>query len=258
MRVLISVGLTCFFGFVQAATGDAIFVVGDSITLQSADGLEAAMAGHSVVVHDTNGRDTFHTAANIQAWMEAASSEEFDVVRWNNGIWDAQPLAGIGGIVTTDAEFEANIRSIVNEIRSHSANAEIIYSTSPVIDDNRLTLDPPPATGLLDIDDYNASLRSYRDIALAVLPGLGVHVDDKFAFYRDNAPSGFGLLPEHENTGTYWHWDGVHFDKAYRDFEGQQTAAAILSVIPVPEPSPALCLGLVGLACGWIQRWRAA
>jgi hypothetical protein len=71
-----------------------IFNFGDSTTLQSAADFDAALSTHNVTSSTVNARDTTATVNNVASWL--TTPEPFDVIRWNNGYWDAQPLAGSG------------------------------------------------------------------------------------------------------------------------------------------------------------------
>lgn len=212
---------------------------GDSLTLQSSEYLPAELGAefdvHSVTV---NAQQSANGVANIGSWLtdpddNPATSHPatWDVVRFNHGIWDAVPVTG--GVTSTE-DYVSNISLIVDAIRQHSPGVKIVFSTSPLIDPNRVTLDPPPASGLVDYPTYNARLTDFRDEVAQYLPTIGVLVDDKYTFYHNNDPADFTLPPPtHENTDPYWHWDGIHFDESYRQFEASQTAEAIMEAASI-------------------------
>jgi len=235
---------------------------GDSLTLQSADDLVSQL-GPDYDLHSltSNARNSANGVANINSWLNDPDSNpstdhptSWDIVRFNHGIWDALPTGNTG--ITSTSEYIDNLSSIVSAIQLHSPNAQIIFSTSPLVDPNRVTLDPLPATS--DYAAYNISLTNFRNAVLASsLPSIpNVTIDDKFLFYSTNSPSDFPSLPSpsRSNTGVYWHWDGVHFDNSYRNFEALQTSNAIRAV-SIPEPSSLLFLGASSLGI-FIRRRR--
>lgn len=232
--LLVASTATCKGGIVRPT----VFNVGDSVTLQSQTYLKELIPG--VITSRQNALDSFFTAENIVDWMNAPYANgdnfdgEYDIVRWNNGIWDALPHELTSERSTSAADFATNLKNIVQRIRSHSPDAKIIFSTSPLMDYIDFGDDEPPHNWLATAN-YNSHLEIYRDVALETLPELGVLVDDKFAFYQEHRPSDFGLVPSHHWTGEHWRFDRIHFDSAFREFEAEQTAAAILRTVPEPN-----------------------
>lgn len=221
-----------------------IFVGGDSTTFQ-ADSIPS-FSKNNVFCSVLSGRDTFHTVKKLEEFLVdplnvgPPTPGLWDVIRFNCGVWDCQPLDATDNHITTADEFRNNLKQIIAIMRGHSPRAKLVWSISPLIGANRLTLDPPPATGLLDIDVYNAALMEYRSIALSDLPAIGVIVDDACAYYHNNTPADFGLTPDHENTGSYWRWDGIHWDVNYRAHESERIANVIdaaADTIPKDGPS---------------------
>lgn len=230
------------------ANAAEVFVAGDSTTMQATTYLHL-YSQNTIHRSVRNARDSAWSATHILTWMDdpddnptTPSPGPYDVIRFDVGIWDAQPLPLTGGEITTAEDFETNILSILDQMRQHSPDANIIWGTSHRIDANRLTLDPPPGTGLLEIDEYNQALSVYQNVILDTLPQLGVAVDDTYDYFLRHSPEEFNLYPPyHENTGCFWNWDGVHWDKNYRVFVGQRMASFIDDVAKnaqsVPEPS---------------------
>lgn len=265
MKVAELIYFAAFVLFVAAPTrGDLVFVGGDSTTLQSGRYLDAR-SPHDIELSVRNARDTFWTIRHLATWLDDPDNDPvtappgpYDAIRLNNGIWDSQPLPITGAHITTADEFAENLIKIVGIARDHSPDALIIWGTTPRIDQNRLWIDPPPRTGLLDIDDYNAALVSYRQVAFDVLPPLGVVIDDGYGYYEDHLPADFGLSPAHPDTSVFWHFDGIHFDHAYRIHETDRMIAAIAAVLDdrrlVPEPSgfwlTAIGLGFIAVRWG--------
>jgi len=218
---------------------------GDSLTLESNDDL-AALLDPQVDLYNVleNAEESANGLQNINSWLtdpdgnpSTVAPAKWDLVRFNLGIHDAVPFTWTGNQITDPTDYINNITGIISAIRAHSPNATIVFSTSPLLDPNRTTLNPPPPTGLVDYETYNAAITSYRQTVLSTLPGLGVVIDDKYEFYSEYSPSDFSSLPSptHPNTGAYWHWDGMHFDPSYRAFEAEQTASVILSSLFSPD-----------------------
>ena len=228
-------------------SGDTLFNVGDSTTLQSQEHLAAELTEYEVHNSVLNAADTWRTVSGIQDWMNDPDNDAatpapgmYDVIRWNNGIWDAQPI-GHESRHTAAAEFEGNIVAIVNAMKMHSPNAKIIFSTTPAFEYSRTLTDPTVTTA--DIDLFNSRLDEFRQIAFNTLPQLGVTIDDSYLYYQNNSPSDFGLTASRDTTGDGWKWDGVHLDHNYRQHEGIRTANAIRA-LAVPEPAHGIIFAL--------------
>jgi len=229
----------------RASGAPSVLNFGDSLTLESNNEL-ATILFPDVDLHNVlaSAEQSANGLQEISSWLSdpdgnpsTPTPASWDLVRFNHGIHDAVPFTWTGSQVTSATDYINNITSIVSAIRAHSPNAVIVFSTSPLIDPNRATLDPPPFTGLVDYVTYNTALTSYREVLLSTLPDMGVVVDDKYAFYSEYSPSDFPSLPtpDHQNTRAYWHWDGMHFDQSYRAFEAEQTASVILSLLFSPD-----------------------
>lgn len=163
-----------------------LVMIGDSISLGYTNYVIKGLCGEYNADHAhypkeiadgqaVNARGTTFTIAHIDEWL-AEEPAQLDVITWNNGLWNALDPAQDtfhGPNATDDATYEADLITIGNRLKA--TGARVIFFT---------TTDVPGTAGLSDrIPGRDLVL---NDIAMRVLPPMGIEVHDLNALTRSN------------------------------------------------------------------------
>ena len=173
--------ITCFLaspGFAQepakaeAAQGlPKVVLLGDSIREHYAPYVAEMLAGRATVsTPKSNGHDTVEMLQKLDEW---AIKEHPDVVHFNSGIHDTKIDQKSGKYKVPPAQYEANLKEIVQRLRKET-RAKIIFALStPLIDERTQEAWKTRSYRLI-----NASVMEYNQIALRVMKELDVPVND--------------------------------------------------------------------------------
>jgi len=179
-----------------------VFLIGDSITKGYAPALDR-ISGDSVVIWRTssdmsnyqveNARWTGYTLNNLarHMWLKGIP-KRFDVVHWNNGIWDTVIRHPEDGCFTPPEQYRENLIKIARELKKLSDHVIFATTIPPRTD---LFLDVK--NGFDFIDRRHEDTIAYNEIAKEVLPTMGVEIEDMYHFVLPNRET---YLREDDNT----------------------------------------------------------
>lgn len=178
------------------------FFIGDSITLGYTPRVIEKLDGKVKIwttfsdrgnYETENARWTGYTLNNLakHKWLKNIP-EKFDVIHWNNGIWDTVIRHIEDGCFTSREEYRSNLKKIARELCKLSEN--IIFATTI----------PPRTDYFIDrengfdfIDRYHEDTIAYNEIAKEVLPEFGVEIEDMYSLVL---PKRDILLDKKDNT----------------------------------------------------------
>ncbi|MEZ6124876.1 MAG: SGNH/GDSL hydrolase family protein [Planctomycetaceae bacterium] len=206
----------------EASELPAVVLVGDSIRLSYAPVVTKELQGKARVISAAaNGGDSSNVLKHLNAWVIAAHPA---VVHLNCGIHDTKYFRDSERFQVSPEQYEANLRTIVEAIRSQTTAMVIFATTTPILDDR--------AAATRQKTDYvltNDAVNRYNSIARRVMEPLKVPVNDlNTSLTRPSAPL---------QTGELIADDGVHLTQQARELLGRQVAAEILKHLPVKELS---------------------
>ncbi len=156
-----------------------VLLIGDSISMGYTIPVRELLKGKVNVLRvQTNAGDTAHGIANLDQWL---GDKKWDVIHFNFGLHDLKYLDANGKYVSpaegkqvaTLAQYEANLRTIVQRLRK--TGAKVIWaSTTPV---------PEGSLGRVKDDELK-----YNETALKVMQEYGVQIDDLHAVITAGPP----------------------------------------------------------------------
>src|SRR5436190_9284946 len=186
-----------------------VVLLGDSVREGYAPFVAELLAGRATVVTPkSNGGDTRKLLANLDEW---AIKEQPDVIHFNCGIHDSKRDQKTSQYNVPPAQYEANLREIVQRLRA-GTKAKIVFALStPLMDERSKEYWKTRSYQL-----FNASVAEYNVTALRVMKELDVPVND--------LPAALGDAAEQARLHDA---GGIHFTK-----EGsQKLAAAVVAVV---------------------------
>lgn len=119
-----------------------------------------------------NARNTNYTLSNVNKWITDLPNNK--VILWNNGVWNTcVPITGAdpSNYITTLSQYESQLISIAKILKAQSPRV-IFFTTT------QLPHIIPPDTPLFK-EGMEVEL---NEIALRVLPPLGIEVYDLYSF----------------------------------------------------------------------------
>ena len=219
MRHLVFVGLIVHgtsMAWGQTPQGELpkVVLVGDSIRMGYAPLVEKELAGKAVIISaKANGGDSNNVLKNLDEWV---IRQQPAVVHFNCGIHDTKKFKSTGHFQVPPDQFEANLRKIVDRIRSQTKAVVLFATTTPILDDRAAATRGKAEYALLD-----ASVEQYNAIAVKVMQELKVPIDDLHAVFPDAASRGEAIAT-----------DGVHFTPAGQAGLAKAVAAAVAPHLP--------------------------
>ena len=132
MRHLVFAGLIVHgtgLAWGQAPQGDLpkVVLVGDSIRMSYAPLVEKELAGKAVIISaKANGGDSNNVLKNLDEWV---TRQQPAVVHFNCGIHDTKKFKSTGRFQVPPDQYEANLRKIVDRIRSQT-KATVLFATT--------------------------------------------------------------------------------------------------------------------------------
>lgn len=175
-----------------------ILLLGDSIRLGYCEFVKEILTGQAEVFYPAdNGRFLQYTLRQLQDWKTQLnlSSNDIDVIHWNNGLWDCGHL-GMGGLTGEDLASTAKVspdgtcvyeeepltppdfyayllRRVYQRLRALFPQARVIFAlTSSILEEQAPNF----------LYRTNAEIREYNKIAQDVLSGFGVEFNDLNTF----------------------------------------------------------------------------
>ena len=188
--------------FECSKTKTNIFLIGDSIRRGYCATVKDRMSDYAEVFYvDDNCRSSQYIIFSLKKWAAFFDHPELvDIVQFNCGHWDVARWHEFPYPLTTEAEYEKNIRMIIYSIKKFFPNARIFFATTtPMNPDLEATDQLNPRNDEI-IDVYNG-------IATKIARENCIEINDLNKFmrnwgtehYKDSChliPSSFELLGE--------------------------------------------------------------
>ena len=144
-----------------------VVLIGDSIRIGYAPLVAKQLDGKAIVVSEkANGEDSGNVLRNLDEWV---IKEKPDVVHINAGLHDLKLKDGSYQVPL--AEYEQNLKTILDRIRKET-NAKVIFATTTPIVDNL------HAQRKAGFDRFEADVRKYNIAAVSVMKLAGVPIND--------------------------------------------------------------------------------
>jgi lysophospholipase L1-like esterase len=144
-----------------------VVLIGDSIRIGYAPLVAKQLAGKAIVVSEkANGEDSGNVLRNLDEWV---IKEKPDVVHINAGLHDLKLKDGSYQVPL--AEYEQNLKTILERIRKET-NAKVLFATTTPIVDNL------HAQRKAGFDRFEADVRKYNIAAVSVMKLAGVPIND--------------------------------------------------------------------------------
>jgi lysophospholipase L1-like esterase len=187
-----------------------VVLIGDSIRIGYAPLVAKQLDGKAIVIsHEPNGEDSGNVLRNLDEWV---IKEKPDVVHLNAGLHDLKLKDRSYQVPLAD--YEKNLKTIVERIRKET-NAKVIFATStPIIDDLH-------AQRKAGFDRFEADVQKYNAAAVSVMKLAGVPINDLHQVIE----SGGGK--------TLMNSDGTHYTP-----EGYAKLAAAVTRSILPSLTP--------------------
>jgi lysophospholipase L1-like esterase len=158
----------------QEKTLPKVVLVGDSIRMGYAPLVAERLAGKAVVISaKANGEDTANLLRNLDEWV---IKEQPAVVHINAGLHDLKVTNKAYQVPL--AEYEKNLKTILERIRT-GTKARIIFATTTPI------LDSLHARRKVGFDRFQADVQKYNAAAVAIMKASGVPLDDLHDIVED-------------------------------------------------------------------------
>src|SRR5262245_56280276 len=146
-----------------------VVLLGDSIRLGYAPLVAKALAGKAEVISSpANAGDSTSVLEHLDEWV---LREKPVVVHFNCGLHDLKIDKKTKQPQVSLEQYEANLKKIVARLQKESPAALVFASTTPILDERH-------ARRGATFDRFEADVRRYNDVALAVMKGAGVPVHD--------------------------------------------------------------------------------
>lgn len=191
-----------------------VVLLGDSIRLGYAAVVEKELAGKVVVVSPkANGGDSSNNLRHLEEWV---IREQPAIVHFNAGIHDTKKSKATGTFQVSPAQYEANLRKIVERIRKETKATVLFATTTPILDDRAAKGRAKAEYELLE-----SSVEQYNLIAKKVMQELNVPVNDLH-----------GVVGDADMQAKLVSGDGVHFTTEGRELLGKAVVAFIKKQLP--------------------------
>ena len=187
-----------------------IFLIGDSIRQGYCATVTEELSDIAEVFYSNgNCKNTQNVITSMKAWVNAFDRpDRVDIVQFNCGHWDVAHWNGYECSLTSEGEYEKNIRMIIYLLRRYFCNAKIVFATTTPMNPN----------GAVGINPrYNTEIDRYNEIAVEVSKREGVAIND--------------LNTVAKSFGSDAYADYCHFTKEKFAFLGSEVAKVLRSLI---------------------------
>jgi len=136
----------------------------------------------SVYAPDDNCRFAQYTLRYLFDWRNQFKDVKFDVIHWNNGLWDVLRLNGDEPLTHIDI-YTYTLERIYNMMKKLFPEAKIIFANSTSVIE---------AWANPDFMRYNSDIEKYNAAATKLMENLGVSVNDLYSLtssFADNLHS---------------------------------------------------------------------
>lgn len=201
--------------------GPIVVLIGDSIRLSYAPTVVKQLKGKAKIVSPAkNGGDSASVLAHLNEW---AIQVQPAVVHFNCGIHDTKKFKETGKFQVSPEQYEANLRKIVERLRTETKAKVLFALTTPIVDDRAAALRADRSYELL-----NASTEQYNEIARRVMKELDVPVNDLRSALGDSTEAAKLIVD-----------DGVHFKPTGATKLGTAVAEFVSKHLPTAAKSNA-------------------
>ena len=139
------------------------------------------MYGENAAVYapDDNCRFAQYTLRYLFDWRIQFKDVKFDVIHWNNGLWDVLRLNGDEPLTHIDI-YTYTLERIYKMMKKLFPEAKIIFANSTAVIE---------AWANPDFMRYNSDIEKYNDAAAKLMEKLGVPVNDLYSLTSGFADS---------------------------------------------------------------------
>ena len=155
-----------------------IFLIGDSIRLGYCATVAEELSDIAEVFYlKENCKNTQNVITSMKTWVNMFyRPDKIDVVQFNCGHWDVAHWNGYEHSLTSESEYEKNIRMIIYLLKQYFCNAKIVF----------LTTTPMNPNGVLGVNPrHNTEIDRYNEIAIGIAKREGVIINDLNAVAKE-------------------------------------------------------------------------
>ena len=157
-----------------------VVLVGDSIRMGYAPLVAERLAGKAVIISaNANGEDTANVLRNLDVWV---INEQPAIVHINAGLHDLKVKDKTYQVPL--AEYEKNLQTILERIRTGTKARIIFATTTPILDNLH-------AQRKVGFDRFQADVQRYNAASIAVMKRAGVPVNDLHKVVEDGGKDKF-------------------------------------------------------------------
>ena len=192
-----------------------VVLVGDSIRMGYAPLVAKSLDGKAIVVSPTpNGEDSGNVLRNLDEWV---IKEQPDIVHINAGLHDLKLKDKSYQVPLV--EYEKNLKTILERIRTETKAKIIFATTTPILDDLH-------AQRRAGFDRLEADVQRYNVAAVSVMKKAGVPIND------------LHKLVESRGRETLIDGDGTHYTpEGYAVLASAVTDTILRSLTPPQRAS---------------------
>ena len=153
-----------------------VLLLGDSIRQNYQEGVSKLLCDEAKVYFPKdNGRFGLYTLRYIHEWVKdllPESSEKFDVIHFNCGLWDVLRLSNETEPMINKDLYGRTLERIVDRLRFFYPKAEIAFATTTMV------IEPGFEPGIETGERKNEDIIEYNEIARNVFDDTNVKIND--------------------------------------------------------------------------------
>ena len=151
----------------------AVALIGDSIRIGYAPLVAELLADEArILSQEPNGGDSGRVLEHLDEW---AIRDRPAVVHFNCGLHDLKCSRADGTYQVPLAQYEANLRRIVERLREGTDARLIFATTTPILDERHARRG---GSTPIEFNRFEADVRRYNEVAHAVMAAANVPVND--------------------------------------------------------------------------------
>lgn len=182
-----------------------VVLIGDSIRLGYAPFVAKLLEGKAIVLSPKpNGEDSRNVLKNLDEWV---IKQEPDIVHINAGLHDLKRTGQSYQVPLAD--YESNLRTILNRIQKETRARIIFATTTPIVDTLHALRKTP-------FDRFEKDVQVYNATAVAVMKQAGVPIND------------LHKLVEEHGKEQLMAGDGTHYTDAGYELLATAVAQSVL------------------------------
>ena len=187
-----------------------IFLIGDSIRRGYCATVAEELSDIAEVFYPKeNCKNTQNVITSMKTWVNMFDRpDKIDVVQFNCGHWDVAHWNGYEHSLTSESEYEKNIRMIIYLLKQYFCNAKIVFlTTTPMNPNGEVGVNPR----------YNEEIERYNKVAVDVVIKENVDIYDLNEWTKD--------------FGAECYADYCHFTKDTFELLGKEVARNLRNLI---------------------------